>query len=77
MVNEKLIIFSKRLQNEHVISFRLYNASYKVTLSHQKISIHQEGLNISYTYSSLKELFYQYVVYGSPLIDNIEDIKIC
>ncbi len=76
MNNEKLIIISKRLQHDHVVSFRLYNALYKITYFNGKFYIHQNGLETVYSYSSLKELFHQYVVYGSVLFNILDDIKL-
>ena len=72
---EKIIFFAKRLKEEHIIYFRLYNALYKITLSNHKLVIRQEGMDISYTYSSLKELFENYIVYGYSLLESIDDIK--
>ena len=74
---EKLLTFSKRLQEEKVITFRLYNTLYKITFSHQKFIITQDGINVNYYYSTLKELLDNYIVYGNSLIDSIKDIKIC
>ncbi len=75
MNDEKMLVFAKKLQEEHVVCFRLYNALYKVQFSQKKLTIRQEGLDVSYTYSSLHDLFHYYVVYGASLIDSLEDIK--
>ena len=76
MEREILLTIATRLRNEYIVSFRLYNALYKITFSKNGYSIHQEGLDISYHYRTLKELFEQYVVYGDSLKDLLEDIKL-
>ncbi len=76
MYNEKLMIIRNRLNDEHVVSFRLYNALYKIILKDNVLIIHQEGLDVSYSYHSLKELFEKYIVYGLTLIESLPDIKI-
>lgn len=77
MEKEIILTIATRLKEQHIATFRLYNALYKITLSTNGYSIHQEGLEISYHYHTLKELFEQYIVYGDPLIDLIKDIKQC
>ena len=75
MRREDLIAFAKKVREEHVAYFRLYNALYRVTFSRDQYTILQEGVDVSYSYSSLDELFNHYVVYGSYLINSLEDIK--
>ncbi len=77
MNDKKLMVIAKRLQEDHIVSFRLYNALYKITFTKGNFSIHQEGLDVVYTYSSLKELFEKYIVYGSKLFSVLDDIRIC
>ena len=74
---EKLMIFNQRLMEDQAITFRLYNALYRITLSRKKFFIGQDGLDVKYSYSTLEELFNNYTVYGTKLIDSIDDIKIC
>ena len=44
MEREILLTIATRLRNEYIVSFRLYNALYKITFSKNGYSIHQEGL---------------------------------
>ena len=76
MNNELVTSFIQHLEERRSIYFRLYNVLYIVSLDQEKLSIHQDGLSVSYTYSSVEDLFYQYFVYGLPLIETINDIKI-
>lgn len=76
-MNEKKIkLFISRLQEDHIIYFRLYNATYKVKLEQEGITIHQQGLEVSYPFKNLKELLDNYIVYGDKLIDCMHDIEI-
>lgn len=76
MDNSVVLNFMEHLQEKRSVYFRLYNALYIVSLDQEKISIHQDGMTISYTYPTLEELFNRYIVYGIPLIDSFSDIKI-
>lgn len=77
MNDEKLLIIAKKLQEERVVSFRLYNALYIITSEKENVFIHQEGIDVVYTYSSLNELLEKYVVYGSKLFYVLDDIILC
>lgn len=76
MENSNVLNFIEHLQEKRSVYFRLYNALYIVSLDQEKYSIHQDGMTISYTYPTLEELFNRYIVYGIPLIDSFNDIKI-
>ena len=73
--NECVDNFIQRLQENRNVYFRLYNALYVVSSEKSKIYIHQDGVLVNYTYPSLENLFNEYIVYGLPLIDAIDDIK--
>ncbi len=77
MYKELLLVFSQRLKEEHFVLFRLYNALYRITLTREGYTIQQDGLNISYTFDSLRDVFENYIVYGDRLIELINDIKLC
>ena len=76
MEREKMNILIRRLQEEHVVCFRLYNALYTITFLQGKLCIRQEGIDVSYYFSSLQELLQKFVVYGNTLLESIKDIKI-
>ena len=76
-MNEKKIkLFINRLQEDHIIYFRLYNATYQIKLEQAGITIHQQGLEVTYPFENLRQLFENYVVYGDKLIDCMNDIEI-
>ncbi len=77
MYSEKIAIIKKRLQEQYIVFFRLYNALYRISISNNLFFIRQEGMEIVYSYDSLKSLFCNYVVYGFSLIDLLDDIKLC
>lgn len=74
MNQEKIMIIHKRLKQDDIVTFRLYNALYQIVFFRGQFSIHQEGISIFHTYNSLKELFEKYVIYGISLIDTLDDI---
>ncbi len=76
MEQEKITILTNRLKEDHFVYFRLYNATYYIKFENQLFTIKQEGIIITYEYQTLKQLFENYKVYGSPLINEIKDIKI-
>ena len=76
MEREKIEILARRLQEEHVVCFRLYNALYTITFIQGRLCIRQDGLDICYYFSSLQELLQHFVVYGNTLLESIQDIRI-
>jgi hypothetical protein len=76
MYKEKLIDISNKLKRDKVLYFRLYNVLYMITFSNNLFSIKQSGFDLIHTYSSLKELFSSYYVYGSNLMESINDLKL-
>ena len=62
-------VLSKRLEEDNIVLFRLYNALYKITFMDNKFFIKQEGVEITYTYDSLYELLNNYKVYGNTLMN--------
>ena len=76
MEREKIEILVRRLQEEHVVCFRLYNALYTITFIQGRLCIRQDGVEVCCYYTSLQELFHRFVVYGNTLFESIQDIKI-
>ena len=74
-MREKILILSNKLQTEKIVKFRLYNALYIITSNNNLFNIRQYGINRTYTYSSLNELLTNFIIYGSNLIESVEDIK--
>ena len=77
MEKELIFTIASRLKEQHVVSFRLYNAIYMIVLTDKGYFINQFGMDVRYFYESLKDLFEKYVVYGDSLINLIDDIKLC
>ena len=73
---DKIRIIHNQLLKHQVVVFSLYNALYEISFSSNFFVIHQIGIDVLYQYSSLDELFHQYVVYGDSLLNAIQDIKI-
>lgn len=74
-MREKILILSNKLQKEKIVKFRLYNVLYIITSNNNSFSIRQYGINRTYTFSSLNELLISFIIYGSNLVESIEDIK--
>ena len=75
MYREKLLEISNKIKEDKVLYFRLYNVLYMISFSNNAFTIRQHGLNIIHTYSTLRKLFNEYIIYGSALINLIDDIK--
>lgn len=76
MRKEKMLVISEKVKNNHYLYFRLLNALYKITFRNNIFSIEQFGVNNIKQYSTLKNLFNDYIVYGATLMEQIDDIKL-
>lgn len=76
MYKEKILYISEKIKNNHYLYFRLLNALYKVTFRNNIFSIEQFGVNNIKQYSTLKDLFNDYIVYGATLMEQIDEIKL-
>ena len=77
MVKSKLEEFISVLEKNKKISFYLYNVEYTIVKVNDKsYLIQQFGIEQSYTYSNLNDLFDKFIVYGDLLKECINDIKI-
>ena len=77
MKKEKILVISEKIKNNHYLYFRLLNVLYKITFESNIFSIQQFGVNNVKQYSTLKDLFENYIVYGNALMEQIDDIKLC
>lgn len=77
MKKEKILVISEKIKNNHYLYFRLLNVLYKITFESNIFSIQQFGVNNVKQYSTLKDLFENYIVYGNTLMEQIDDIKLC
>lgn len=77
MKKEKILVISEKIKNNHYLYFRLLNVLYKITFDNNVFSIQQFGVDNVKQYSTLKNLFDNYVVYGATLMEQIDDIKLC
>jgi len=77
MVKNRLEEFVSVLEKNKKISFYLYNVEYTIVKVNDKsYLIQQFGIEQSYTYSNLNDLFDKFIVYGDLLKECINDIKI-
>ena len=73
---EKFITISNILSKNHKLSFRLYNVLYTITFKDNKFYISNTSIASKKEYPTLKDLFNDYIVYGSNLFELIKDIKL-
>jgi hypothetical protein len=76
MNDKKLNLFVNTLKNNKEITFVLFNAFYIIKYQYRKYYINQFGIDTNYIYESITELFNNYLVYGSSLKENFDNIKI-
>lgn len=77
MDQEKILFISNKIKINHSLYFRLYNVLYKIEFINNAFYIKQFGIDNVKKYSTLKELFDNYIIYGNTLIEQINDIKLC
>lgn len=76
MSKEKMLSISNKIKTNHYLYFRLLNVLYKITFENNIFSIQQFGVDNVKQYSTLKDLFENYIVYGNTLMEQIDDIKL-
>ena len=74
MYREKLSLMNDILLKQKYISFYLFNAKYIITINANKFSIRQTNSNLIHEYSSIVDLFTNYMIYGQNLLDLFESI---
>ena len=77
MVKNRFDEFVSILEKKKEIAFYLYNVEYTIIkVKDDSYLIKQFGIEHTYTYSSLNNLFDEFIVYGDILKDCLNDIKI-
>jgi hypothetical protein len=76
MDEKKLNLFVKIFKSQKEINFILYNALYKIKYQNKKYIINQFGIDTTYIYDNITDLFNNYLIYGSSLRESFKDIKI-
>ena len=76
MDRSKIEEFVNIIENNKKVSFYLYNVRYTIIKNSNGFLIKQVGINRTYSYSKLTDLFSEYRIYGLSLVECFEDIKI-
>lgn len=77
MSREKILFISNKIKVNHYFYFRLLNVLYKISFKNNVFSIQQFGVENIKQYTTLKDLFENYIIYGNTLMEQIDDIKLC
>lgn len=78
MVNNKLKQMVYELGKKGEVSFYLYNIKYRIVmLENDDYLISNSGSFNARKYHGIRNLFEEYLVYGSSLLECLDDIIIC
>lgn len=64
------------LSRNKKVSFYLYNVKYIIYISNNKYIIKQNNSDYLYTYDDINKLFTEFKIYGSSIIESLEDLII-